>query len=34
VRAKNTYVSISPQKLRLVIDQVRGLGAKQAATVL
>ena len=34
VRAKNTYVSISPQKLRLVIDQVRGLGAKQAVTVL
>jgi large subunit ribosomal protein L22 len=34
VRAKNTYVSMSPQKLRLVIDQVRGLGAKQAVTVL
>ena len=34
VRAKNTYVSISPQKLRLVIDQVRGMGAKQAITVL
>lgn len=34
VRARTTYMSISPQKLRLVIDQVRGLGAKQAATVL
>ena len=34
VRAKNTYVSMSPQKLRLVIDQVRGLGARQAVTVL
>lgn len=34
VRAKTTSLSISPRKLRLVIDQVRGLGAKQAVTVL
>ncbi len=34
VRAKTTALSISPQKLRLVIDLVRGLGAKQAATML
>jgi large subunit ribosomal protein L22 len=34
VQAKASYLSISPQKLRLVIDQVRGLGAKQAMTVL
>jgi large subunit ribosomal protein L22 len=34
VRANTTALSISPQKLRLVIDQIRGMGAKQAATVL
>lgn len=34
VQAKASYLSISPQKLRLVIDQVRGMGAKQALTVL
>lgn len=34
VRAKTTSLSISPQKLRLVIDQVRGMGARQAVTVL
>jgi large subunit ribosomal protein L22 len=34
VRARTTQLSISPQKLRLVINQVRGMGAKQAVTVL
>ncbi|MBL8152821.1 MAG: 50S ribosomal protein L22 [Anaerolineae bacterium] len=34
VQARTTYISISPQKLRLVIDKVRGLGASQAMTVL
>jgi large subunit ribosomal protein L22 len=34
VEAKTSYLGISPRKLRLVIDQVRGLGAKQAITVL
>lgn len=34
VRAKNKHVSISAQKLRLVCDKVRGLGAEQALTIL
>ncbi|MCU0495812.1 MAG: 50S ribosomal protein L22 [Anaerolineae bacterium] len=34
VLAKTKYLSISPQKLRLVCDQVRGLGAEQAKVVL
>jgi large subunit ribosomal protein L22 len=34
VRASTTYTSISAQKLRLVIDQVRGMPADQALTVL
>lgn len=34
VRASLSYESISPQKLRLVIDQVRGMGVDQALTVL
>ena len=34
VRAEANNIAISPQKLRLVIDQVRGLGADQAITVL
>ncbi len=34
VQAKASYLSISPQKLRLVIDQVRGMGARQAMTTL
>lgn len=34
VRAKNKYLSISPQKLRLVCDQVRGMNAEQAKVVL
>jgi large subunit ribosomal protein L22 len=34
VRAKTKHISISPQKLRLVCDKVRGLGAEQALTVL
>ena len=34
VRAKNKYLSISPQKLRLVCDQVRGMNASQAVVVL
>jgi large subunit ribosomal protein L22 len=33
-RAINRYVMISPQKLRLVCDQVRGMSAEQALTVL
>ncbi len=34
VKAKNTNLPISAQKLRLVCDQVRGMGAEQAITVL
>jgi large subunit ribosomal protein L22 len=34
VRAEQKHISISPQKLRLVIDQVRGMPAEQAMTVL
>jgi len=33
-QAKTSYLSISPQKIRLVCDKVRGMGAKQAVTVL
>src|SRR5215813_12401537 len=34
VKATTPYLSISPQKLRLVIDQVRGKDAKQAVVIL
>lgn len=34
VRAVTKHLPISPQKLRLVCDQVRGLDAEQALTVL
>ncbi len=34
VRAIAKYLPISPQKARLVIDRVRGLGADEALTVL
>lgn len=34
VRAKHKHIMISAQKLRLVCDQVRGMGANQALTVL
>lgn len=34
VRAKQKYISMSPQKLRLVCDQVRGMPAEQAQVVL
>lgn len=34
VKATTSYLSISPQKLRLVIDKVRGLDARQAVVVL
>jgi large subunit ribosomal protein L22 len=34
VRAEYKHISISPQKLRLVIDKVRGMPAEQAMTVL
>jgi large subunit ribosomal protein L22 len=34
VRASTKYLSISPQKLRLVCDQVRGMPAEQARIVL
>ncbi|MCA0454735.1 MAG: 50S ribosomal protein L22 [Chloroflexi bacterium] len=34
VQAKSSYLSISPQKIRLVADKVRGMAAKQAVTVL
>jgi large subunit ribosomal protein L22 len=34
VRVQTKYLPISPQKLRLVCDQVRGLDADQALTVL
>ena len=34
VMAKHRYAHISPQKVRLVVDQIRGLSVEQAATVL
>jgi large subunit ribosomal protein L22 len=34
VRARTTHLPISPQKLRLVIDEVRGKGAQQALAIL
>ena len=34
VRASTSYASISPQKLRLVCDKVRGMNAEQALVVL
>jgi large subunit ribosomal protein L22 len=34
VRAKTKYLSISPQKLRLVCDQVRGMEAERASVTL
>lgn len=34
VRAITKYVGISPQKTRLVIDQVRGMGAEDALAML
>ncbi|MGQ9888154.1 MAG: 50S ribosomal protein L22 [Aggregatilineales bacterium] len=34
VRAKTKHIMIAPRKLRLVCDQVRGMGAEQALTVL
>jgi large subunit ribosomal protein L22 len=34
VRAQTSFLSISPQKLRLVIDKVRGMSVQQAVTVL
>jgi large subunit ribosomal protein L22 len=34
VRAKTKHLPISPQKLRLVCDQVRGMDVQQALTVL
>ena len=34
VKAKNTHLPISAQKLRLVCDQVRGMGAEQALVAL
>ena len=34
VRAVTKHLPISPQKLRLVCDQVRGMGAEQAQVVL
>ncbi len=34
VHAEQKHISISPQKLRLVIDKVRGMPAEQAMTVL
>jgi len=34
VRAKQRHLMISPQKLRLVCDQVRGMDAEQASIVL
>jgi large subunit ribosomal protein L22 len=34
VKAKSKHLSISPQKLRLVCDQVRGMGVGQARVVL
>ena len=34
VRAVLKYVGISPQKVRLVVDQVRGMGAQEAVANL
>lgn len=34
VRAEQKHISISPRKLRLVIDKVRGMPAEQAMVVL
>ncbi|MAS37648.1 MAG: 50S ribosomal protein L22 [Anaerolineaceae bacterium] len=34
VQVQTKHLPISPQKLRLVCDQVRGMGAEQALTVL
>lgn len=34
VRAKTKHLSISPQKLRLICDQVRGMDAAEAAALL
>ena len=34
VKVETKHLPISPQKLRLVCDQVRGMGADQALTVL
>ena len=34
IRAVTKYVGISPQKMRLVIDQVRGMEAEQALAML
>ncbi len=34
VRARTKYLAISPQKLRLVCDKVRGMDAQQAKIVL
>jgi large subunit ribosomal protein L22 len=34
VRSENKHVMISPQKLRLVCDEVRGMDAMQARTLL
>jgi large subunit ribosomal protein L22 len=34
VKAQTSFLSISPQKLRLVIDKVRGMDAQQAVVVL
>jgi large subunit ribosomal protein L22 len=34
VQVRNKHLPIAPQKLRLVCDQVRGMGADQALTVL
>ena len=34
VTAKTRHIMISPRKLRLVCDQVRGMGAEQALSVL
>jgi large subunit ribosomal protein L22 len=34
VRAEQRHISISPQKLRLVVDKVRGMPAEQAMVVL
>jgi large subunit ribosomal protein L22 len=34
VRAITKYVGVSPQKTRLVIDQVRGMSAEQALAML
>lgn len=34
VKAKTSYLPISPRKLKLVVDQVRGMEAEQALVVL